>query len=230
MAEAHPDVMFIIDESFIDFSNEVPLQILLKDKPLANILVIDVFGQVDTRNDGDQRAKMTEEVSVFVPGALGDGTMPAVSADSRWRADQGADYFVRVLFQSQKDGSNEAESRALKLATFPMVADDKVKEFTVHAPFLGSAAMVPEEEFLGDYIEFLRAYRVAFLYWLRAESQGSDKKSAAAFAELLAGLARDETTPLIDLLQDVYKKPLSSETFDKKTLEGEFLGWLSKQK
>jgi len=72
---------------------------------LAMNLVIDQFGELNTRVDGDLRGRTAARREVFVAGgASGGGFLAKNSAETRWREDHGKDRFVRVLRLSQKEG------------------------------------------------------------------------------------------------------------------------------
>ncbi len=198
---------------------------------LAVNLTIDVFGSCNTRIDGDLRARRTEAFEIFVPGGASEGGwLPARSADSRWREHLGSDHFVAVLKAAQHDGLESIKRPKSRVRHFEIQNDGKNKRMTVSGPFLGSAALeasTPPEDFVGDYKEFLRAYRSCFIHWLRDESLGSTKKSGKAFAEALVELASGaEGEDLEETLLSVFGEPLSQELPNNKDLEGSFLDWL----
>lgn len=199
---------------------------------IALNLVIDVFGECNTRVDGDLRERRTEAREIFVPGGNpGGGFLPVNSAESRWRSTHGADRFVKVLQTAQKEGGEDAQ-RGDKLRWFELLDDAQSKRAEVSAPLLGSGANAspPAEPFHGDYTEFLRAYRGCFLYWLQSAADGPPKKSAQTFGELLGALAGPaEEGGLEAAFQRVYDAPLSSAELED-DLEGRFLEWLSKHK
>ncbi len=196
---------------------------------LANNLTIDVYGEVDTRNDGDTAAREIGEVSIFVPGALSDGVLPAANADSRWRKEKGKEYFLPPLRQGQKDGSKDARSKWQKKTHFT-IDGDKGGKHTVAGPFFGPGEDAPPDDFLADYAEFLRAYRSGFLHWLREHGAGEDDAdlSRRAYGDFLRRVAGG--APLGDALKAVYADPLSDGKASETTLEGRFLDWLSKGK
>jgi hypothetical protein len=198
---------------------------------LANSMVIDVFGEVDTRTDGDLRAREKSARSVFIPGGNSNGgTLPAQDANSRWRDGMGRDHFVKVLRQAQKAGAKEAKGRTN--ACFLIQSDDELEQTTVCAPFFAaeSAATDPPAEFVGDYVEFLRSYRAAFLYWMREQAEGTTKKSRARFATFLRTLAAaPEGSAMTAVVASAYEAPLSGAEMDKSSLEGRFLAWLQKK-
>ena len=189
-------------------------------------LVIDIYGECNTRADGDLRARRTSAREVFVPGGNPNGGILAKSlADSRWRAEQGADRFVSAL------------KRAMEVSRRGpvqfMLQDDRGRRgLGVNAPFLGSAVVASalEEAYQGDQLEFLRSYRVCFLSWLQERGAGKPSRSEDAFADLLRGLARGTTDTLEQTLAEVYGAPLSSAEPDEEDLAGQFLTWLRKQR
>ncbi len=199
---------------------------------MANNLIIMQHGEVDTRSDGDLRSRSTSEISVFVPGgASTGGVLPVNSADTRWRALKGKDRFVGVLAQAQDDGAQKAKERSERTLGFLLRGDVEGSTTVVRAPFLGpGAAGPPEAMFAGDYLEFLRAYRVAFVHWLREEAAPSTKESHRRFAEFLSALHAGETD-LLKSFERIYDRPLSTsdaQTLDT-SLEGAFLLWLSRR-
>lgn len=201
---------------------------------LANLLVVDGFGEVDTRSDGDMRGKQTSARSIFVPGQnVHDGFLPPDSAESRWRAEKGRDYFVPLLRAAQKKGAKEARSKAEELSTFLLVSDDGAKERAVSGPFLGAGAELANtpREFRGDVAEFQRAYRAGFLHWLRSAASGKEAASREAFGRFLTALGTHAgEDALAAALEASYGMPLSGETCDEANLEGRFLAWLAKQR
>lgn len=202
---------------------------------LALDMVLDLFGEVDTRIEGDLRARFTQEMAVFVPGGnSGGGSLPPVNPDGRWRQDKGRGYFIEILRRTQSEGASRVKDAREKYLHFELEDDDKREHITVRAPFLGSAAtgkVLPEESFLGDYQEFFRAYKSGFGHWLQSAAAGSSKACRKSFAELLDGLARlPEGAGFEELVRELYGAPLSGDHPDRESLEGRFLSWLSKQK
>ena len=199
---------------------------------LANNLTIELYGEVDTRNDGDTSARKIEAVDIFVPGALNDGTLPPANADSRWRRDKGEDYFLPALREGQKEGSKKARSKRDRLLYFRLEGMEGGNHY-VKAPFFGPGSEAPPDDFLPDYVEFLRAYRAGFLHWLRefgvAEGEDAEAEAHQAFArflELVAGGEHD----LEGAFAKAYPLPLSEPTIGEDCLEGRFLAWLADKK
>lgn len=196
-------------------------------------LVVDLYSDCDTRNDGDLRQHRTAAVEVFVPGGNPEGgTLAAVSAKSRWRQKGAADRFAGALRGARKDPGRVAGRKAKRVG-FEIENDSRSDRQVVVGPFLGSAAQqtaVPPREFLGDYFEFLRSYRACFVWWLREKSLGDPKKSSAAFARWLHGLARIESASGLEpaVTAAFGGAPLSSADDDPKALEVSFQKWLAK--
>jgi hypothetical protein len=200
---------------------------------LCNNLVIDQYGEVDTRSDGDLRPRTAPPRKVFVPGGLSEGgVLPPNDADSPWRATRGADRFLAVLAQAQALGAKEAGDKKT-LNAFLLHADDGVATCIVRAPFFGAAAASttpPPETFRGDWLELQRAYRVAFCHWLHEQAAGK-AGSPKAFAAVLARLAPEsEEIDFAAELEAAFGAPVSAAPPGPEDLEGRFLGWLAKRK
>ncbi len=199
---------------------------------LAVNLVIDVFGECNTRVDGDLRERRTDAIEVFVPGGQSEGgVLPKISAESRWREDQGADRFVSVLRTSQKKGASKARGKD-KLRHFALENDAKNERFVIHGPYLGSAATAssPPQPFRGDHLEFLRSYRTCFVHWLRSAAAGSSEQARQSFATLLRELAAPGSGDSLEaVFERVYGARLSSEELSKDDLEGAFLRWVKRR-
>ena len=206
---------------------------------LAQALVVEAFGENNTRSGGATRGSVTNGMTAFIPGGnSGGGALPPTNADSVWRSDLGANHFVKVLRAAQKAASKRApkapKGRGEKLAWFQLVADDTASKHDVRAPFFGvqdGGKELPPEEFLSDYLEFFRAYKTAFVYWLYKKAGGNAKASAAAFAQLAREVtAQDGRGDLNEITRGVYDVPLSTDVAaGGESLEGRFLEWLAKQ-
>jgi hypothetical protein len=202
---------------------------------MANALVIDLYGELDTRIDGDVRSRSSQGSSMFVPGGNPEGgVLPATSAENRWRGTKGKDHFVGVLAQVQKQSGKKGGTRPEKLTRFELVSDGGSEKALVSAPFLGPSAVKPGQAFLPDYLELVRCYGVAFLHWLRLEGAGTPEESARRFGSLLRALGKmPKAAELPRVLEQIYGQPLSAaggeELFAEPTLEGRFLAWISKQ-
>jgi len=202
---------------------------------LANALVIDLYGELDTRIDGDVRARSSQGRSEFVPGGNPNGgTLPATSAENRWRGSKGKDHFVGILSEVQKRSGKKGSSKAEKLASFELQDDRGAAAETVRAPFLGPGGTPPSAKAWPDYLELVRCYGVGFVSWLRSAGAGKESESTKRFGELLKALAQRGETPLAQVFQTVYGQPLSAgdsaALFAGDTLEGRFLSWLAKQR
>ena len=201
---------------------------------LSMNLVIDQFGQIGTRVDGDMRSRLASAREVFVPGVASDGSLPKNSAESRWREDKGRDRFMRVLHLAQREGEGLDKKQKNKAAAFAVRSDKGGDLAPVSAPFLGSAAAaleLPAQEFQGDFAEMMRGYKCAFIWWLQGKAAGAEKASREKFASLLIRLSDPRLEGGFEaLFGEVYDKtPLSGPEADKETLEGRFLIWLSHQ-
>lgn len=217
---------------------------------LANLAVIDLFDSVDTKVDGDRRSNTTQGRSVFVPAFAGGrsagGSLPPVSAESRWRAERGKQYFLRQLRAAQKQASKRVEDKEARHRAFMLESDGGADQLLIETPLLhpSVASLKVEEAFVGDYAEMVRAYRVGFLHWLRDESS---KGSNAEFARFLTALAEappeedaaegdaieaaaaeDAVDPFSVNIVATYAIPLSARTPTDADLEGRFLRWLAK--
>jgi hypothetical protein len=121
-----------------------------------------------------------------------------------------------------------------KIACFAIRSDDGGEKWPAVAPFFDASATAPNPaaKFQGDFAEFLRAYKSAFIYWLQTKSQGTEKPSREKFAVLLKKLADPNLAADFEgVFKDVYDgAALSGPESDKESLEGKFLVWLSKQK
>ncbi|MBL8862999.1 MAG: hypothetical protein JNK02_13460 [Planctomycetes bacterium] len=240
MNERDPDVMqqqvvqLAMNGLFLDhYEERVPGAFV---GGLSMNLVVDTYGVVNTRVDGDTRSKETAKREVFIPGAPSEGGfLSKNSAETRWRENHGADHFLPTLRHAQSDGGSEAKNEKNKLACFAVRDDAGGGKHVVRAPFLGSAAAetkAPPAQFTGDWTEFLRAYKSGFIHWLQTAAAGSEKASRERFATLLRRLADPNLSSDFEaVFQEVYEgAPLSNPDVDKNCLEGQFLRWLPKSK
>lgn len=198
---------------------------------LSMNLVIEQFGEVNTRVDGDTRGRRTEKREVFVPGGQSEGgQLGKTSADTRWRELQGSDHFVKILKLAQKEGAEADKKAKNKYAAIGIRNDKGTEPLAVPAPFFGAAAgekKIPDE-YQGDFSECLRAYKSAFLYFLQTQAGGAAAKSREKFAQLLCKLADPATgTDFEPVFAAVYEgAALSDAECSKNSLEGRFLAWL----
>ncbi len=194
-------------------------------------LVIDVFGACDTRVDGDLRERRTMAREIFVPGGMSEGgRLPPNWADSKWRTGAGVDHFVSALKTAQSAGHKEKQDK--QQAWFILQDEGSSTRAAVRAPFLGSAASMEklDPRLDGDRLDFLRSYRVAFVWWLQNESESSSKKAREQFAALLRALAATGDGDVETAFRSTCGgRALSSAELGKDDLEGRFLEWLSKQ-
>jgi hypothetical protein len=216
-----------------EFGDRVSVQFV---EGLSMNLVIDQFGEIDTRVDGDVRGRSTPPIEVFIPGApSGGGVLPVNSAESRWREKHGRDRFIGPLRWAQKDGEGLDKKLKNKLAGFAVRSDNGGEKHAVNAPLLGSAAVEPgpqPEAFRGDFLELLRAYKCGFIWWLATKAGGTEKLSREKLSTLLLKLSDLKTdVDLGAIVSSIYDNvPLSNRESDKDSLEGKFLIWLSQQK
>lgn len=240
MNERDPDVMqqqvtqLAMNALFLDhYKDRVPGAFV---SGLSMNLVVDTYGLVNTRVDGDTRSKETQKREVFIPGGASDGGfLMKNSAETRWRENHGSDHFLPTLRLAQSEGGDAAKGDKNKPACFAVRDDSGGGKHVVRAPFLGSAAAEtkpPPSQFNGDWSEFLRAYKSGFIHWLQTAAVGNEKVSRERFATLLRKLADPNlTTDFEAVFQEVYDgAPLSNPDVDKNCLEGQFLRWLSKSK
>jgi len=202
---------------------------------LANAMVIDLYDELDTRIDGDVRARSSQGRSEFVPGGNPNGGfLPPTSAENRWRTSKGKDHFLVALGVALKQGAHGGSSKLERQGTFELLSDDGKKTARVSAPFLGPGGKAPDAAVLPDYLELVRCYGIGFLHWLRTRESGNEAASAKRFADFLRLLAHDtKAAELPGLFQQAYGEPLSAtkgaELFEGSTLEGRFLSWLARR-
>jgi hypothetical protein len=198
---------------------------------LSMYLVIEQFGEVNTRVDGDTRGRQTQKREVFVPGGASEGgNLPKSSADTRWRELQGADHFLKILKLAQKEGAEADKKGKNKFAAFGIRNDKGTEPLAVQAPFFGAAAAdkkIPDE-YAGDFSECLRAYKSAFLYFLQTQAGGAGPKSREKWAQLLCKLADPAAgSDFEPLFAQIYEGAvLSDAECSKNSLEGRFVAWL----
>ena len=121
------------------------------------------------------------------------------------------------------------------MAGFAVRSDSGGEKHPVNAPLLGSAAADPgpkPEAFRGDFLELLRSYKCAFIWWLTTKAGGTEKLSREKLSTLLLKLSDLKTdVDLGAIVSSIYDNaPLSNRESDKDSLEGKFLIWLSQQK
>lgn len=201
---------------------------------LAINLVTDLYGACHSRVDGDTSSKVTNKREVFVRGGQPQGgILPPNSAESRWRQEYGRKHYAPILKQTQKAGAGAERRSKNKLRSFLLQNESGSETYLTHAPLLGPSAgeveVVPDAVY-GDYLEFTRAYRAAFLYWLQHHADRSKKKAATKFSAFLGGISGDLDSPgLAEVAEAVYGFPLSDAEVSTKSLEGRFLKWISRQ-
>jgi hypothetical protein len=237
MNERDPTVM---QQQVVQFSVQRLFEQLIGERVPASFLggmsmnlVIDQFGEISTRVDGDMRGRSAAARSVFVPGVRSDGFLAKNSAETRWREDRGRDRFLHVLRQSQKEGEGLDKPYKNRVAMFGVRSDAGGELSPVHAPFLlpeSADTKPPAAAFQGDYAELQRAYKCAFVSWLSSKSAAAEKTSREKWAQFLERIG-DPQQPAESVYAAVYEgAPLSDAEAGKDSLEGKFLIWLSKQK
>ena len=196
---------------------------------VAQELVIALYGENNTRSGGSGRGNETVAYEMFVPGGLSQGgILPAMSADSRWRSTLGKDHFLKPLRDAHRAGMKDG-GRGRERGWFQLATPGGGEKHNVRAPFLGAAARgreQPPAAFMSDYLEFFRAYKSAFVHWLRSAAAGDEEESAAAFRELAQRVAAGKGFEAA--LEEVYGAPLSAPDPKADALEGRFLEWLGK--
>ena len=191
----------------------------------------------------------TEAYERFVPGAASDGTLPKRLAGpgimtgsaveiSRYRSNDGVEFFVDPLRTGQKLGAKRAFKdkehplRLDKIAHFELYSFEANEAGFVSAPFLGTAAIdkeLPPLQFLDDYEDFFRAYRSAFVHWLQTRAAGSEADSGKLFAQLIERHAtRKLGAPLDEIIEELYRVPMSADDGTTDSLEWRFLAFLKK--
>ena len=214
------------------YAGQMPVEL---GKGLVMNLVIDVFGEIRARVDGDLSSNVTQKREIFVAGGQSEGgRLPQNVAETRWRMDAGKDRCVRILRQVQKSGKGSREGSKNDLANFLLQSKDESERAIVSAPMFGAAAAevkAPPAIVQGDYLEFVRAYQCGFVHWLQENGAGSRKASTAAWSKLLDALANPARTKSAEeIITELYEAPLSDADCSPNTLEGKFLRWLSTQR
>jgi hypothetical protein len=199
-------------------------------------LVIDVVGENNSRVFGDHEGNSTPERRKFVVGGRDGGKLAKLDADGVWRAGRGADHFVKILHDVQKEAGKVASKEiagAPKDGSFLLFDRDSPGENEiVTAPFLGDAAgaKAVASNYLADYQEFLRAYRSAFVHWAQHEFAVKPPVAGSPFARLLHSAATEPGRSLAERVEEAFGVPLTSDDPKQDALEWRFLLWLAKQR
>ena len=145
LAEKHPGKTFIIDESFIEFSEQVSMQQLLAETPLANVLVLRSLSK-----------------SLGVPGlrlgyaySLDDGFNSWLNAQIPvWNSNSIAEHFLEIILKHRKSFADSIEKTksdrshfvaALRqVGSFERVADSEGNFVMVSLPDKRSAQATME--------------------------------------------------------------------------------------
>jgi hypothetical protein len=201
---------------------------------LAMNLVIGALGMDNTRSEGDLRGKSVPPIEIFIPGGNSEGgTLPAPNLESKWREKKGTDHFLPVLKQNLKSGREKNRNPKKKALCFLIRGDDNKGSHVVEAPFLGAAAKAtkpPPQIFMGDYLEFFRAYKVGFMHWLAHESMSSQDEAEKRFAKIMQLSAQSGSPDKFEAIcaKELGLKSFSSAEVGDDTVEGAFLRWLAK--
>jgi hypothetical protein len=201
---------------------------------LSQNLVIALYKENNARSGGSGRGGYAASRSQFVAGgASSGGTLAAINLDSQWRQTKGKDHFERPLKQGQKSGAKVAgaKDRAGKLGHFALQNDDGKPGHAVRAPFLVPPESLPgvPGDYDADFKELLRAYRSAFVHWLREAAGKSSADSRQKFAAMLRELAEGQGKVSFDLaVRRAYGERLTAEGPEPPSLEWKFLAWLAK--
>lgn len=201
---------------------------------VAQDLVIELLGENNARSGGSGVGNEAGAYGGFVPGGRSEGGgLIAANADSRFRETLGRDYFVRPLAKAQKAGAKSDSSPTGRFACFLLEGNGGSEKRPCHAPFL-EEPVEPREAlpaaFHNDLLELLRAYRSAFVFWLRNHAAGTKKKSNEQFAEFVRQHAvAPSSAAAKQLYAKVYGVPLSTPDITVDSLEQRFLKWLASQ-
>ncbi len=201
---------------------------------VGQTMVIEIYGQNNTRSGGSGRPNSSDPTEAFVPGGNPNGgALPQNNADNRWRSTSGADFFLKVLRECQKVGAKSAKAKEERLVYFQIQADAGGKKFFVRAPFFGSAAQGkehPPAEYMADYLEFYRSYKTLFVHWLRDCSNAKPADARAQLGRLFVEISQaGSAAGFEEVVKEVYGVEFSATDLSADTLEHRFLDWLSKQ-
>lgn len=201
---------------------------------LSQDLVIALYRENNARSGGSGRGRYAAARSQFVAGgASSGGLLPAIDLDSQWRQTKGKDWFVRPLKQGQKAGAKQAggKDQAGRLGSFLLQDDEGKPGHVVRAPFLGLPESLPgvPGNYDSDFKELLRAYRSAFVHWLREFAGKGSSDSRQKFAAMLREMADGSGRVSFELaVRRAYGERLTADAPDPPSLEWKFLTWLSR--
>jgi hypothetical protein len=214
-------------------------------KGLGQNMVIDLYRENNVRAGGGRKGRKTAAYSRFVAGGNSSGgRLAARNADNHWRHSKGRDYFLTELRAAQKEGARGAlrstGKKRDRRAFFALQPDDGTGEaYLVQAPFLadeGTRLKDVPENVQDEALEFARAYRSAFAFWLKTRARSLAGSSESE--ELLRRLLRASGTPLEGEgraprdrhLQEIYGCALTDRDSASESLEWQFLDWLSRRR
>jgi|GEM_PF-1618720 len=219
---------------------------------LAMNMVVALYDQNNVRSGGGSGGQKEGAISKFVPGGQSSGgRLPGRNADVHWRKKKGQGVFLKELRLAQKGGAKltlkQYGAKRDKRAYFLLLSTQGVSDYAVGAPFLkGDHEREPvPRDYVEDFLEFHRAYRCAFTHWLLTKARPA--KGGAAAKNLMRLLLRElprrivendvgsdvgseeRRKPFGEVVEEVYGKPLTAADGAVKSLEWEFLDWLSKR-
>lgn len=201
---------------------------------LSQNLVIALYKENNARSGGSGRGGYAAARSTFVAGgASSGGALGAINLDSQWRMTKGKDHFQRPLKQAQKTGAKVANAKEVKekIGSFALQDETGKPGLAVHPPLLGppeSAPSVPGN-YDADFKEMKRAYRSAFVYWLREVAGKNASDSKQKFAAMMREMAEGGGKVTFDLaVRRAYGERLSADGPEPPSLEWRFLAWLAR--
>lgn len=208
-------------------------------KGLAMNMVIEMYKENNVRAGGGTKGRKTEAYSKFVAGGnAAGGRLAARNADNHWRHSKGRDYFLAELRAAQKRGAASAlETRGKgrdKRAYFALEHDSGSGEtHIVRAPFFvepDDLDPIPNSH-KDEYLEFRRAYRSAFVHWLKDRMKYSGRSNAP---EILLGRLLQFPAPedgggrsFEERVEEIYGQPFTNKDGSSESLEWRFLDWLA---
>jgi hypothetical protein len=207
---------------------------------LAMVMVVNLFKENNVRAGGGSGGTTSAGSSRFVRGGKSSGgTLAATSAEPRWRENKGADHFLKILRQAQKDGAKDAlismGGQRDRRAFFTLQTMDGDRDVFVRAPFLtpGAPREPVPDAYADDFLEFHRAYRCAFAYWLtekakRAKDRTSPDRLLQQLLQSIPAQSGEGAAQGFErAVLDVYGVAFTAKDSEEKSLEWRFLEWLS---
>ncbi|MEZ5965695.1 MAG: hypothetical protein R3F56_17810 [Planctomycetota bacterium] len=201
---------------------------------LSQDLVIALYKENNARSGGSGRGGYVGGRSRFVAGgASSGGALGAISLDSQWRQTKGKDWFQRPLKQAQRTGAKlkDAKQPKERMGHFALQDDAGRPILALPAPLLGPPETQPSVpgDFEADFKEMRRAYRSAFVYWLREFAGKGTTDSRQKFGAMMREMAEGAGKVTFDLaVRRAYGERLSADGPEPPSLEWRFLAWLAK--